>query len=347
LHDAERFCRRILPEVSRTFAISIRCLPGELGRAVLTGYLLCRIADTIEDDPTADVSRKTQLFQAFVRAFDDAAGADRLPQTVVDLAGAEHDMRLMRASDRVFQLYRSLPDAAQGHLREWVLEMVRGMQSFVQRYPQGIRIQTVEEYREYCYYVAGTVGHLLTELWREFAPGIGRQTYAALRERCASFGEALQTVNILKDIAWDAERENSIYIPSETLSVHGSSHAALLNPAHVAHTRAALKPFMGLAESGLNSALEYVLLVPRRAFPVRVFCALPVLFAYATMRDLSTSTAMLRAGGGGGVKISRREVKSLILVGPVAVASNHAFRRLVDRVRVRPFNLVPSFATHG
>ena len=48
--------------------------------------------------------------------------------------------------------------------------MVRGMREFVTRYPQGIRIQTVEEYREYCFYVAGTVGHLLTGLWKLHGP---------------------------------------------------------------------------------------------------------------------------------------------------------------------------------
>ena len=49
LAEAERFGREILPAVSRTFALSIRVLPGELGRAVLAAYLLCRIADTLED----------------------------------------------------------------------------------------------------------------------------------------------------------------------------------------------------------------------------------------------------------------------------------------------------------
>ena len=50
LPAAERFGREVLPAVSRTFALSIRVLPGTLGRAVLTAYLLCRIADTVEDD---------------------------------------------------------------------------------------------------------------------------------------------------------------------------------------------------------------------------------------------------------------------------------------------------------
>jgi farnesyl-diphosphate farnesyltransferase len=182
--------------------------------------------------------------------------------------------------------------------------------------------------------VAGTVGHLLTELWRELAPGIGRRTYAALVERCVSFGEALQTVNILKDIALDAERENSIYIPSDALAAHGSGHGTLLSPEHTVHNRAALRTVMELAEHGLRDAVEYVALLPRRALPVRIFCALPVLLAVATMRDLSTSTAMLRAGGA--VKISRAEVQALMVLGPPAAASNRAFRGLIDRVRRGP-----------
>ncbi|MFU8831083.1 MAG: squalene/phytoene synthase family protein, partial [Wenzhouxiangella sp.] len=46
------FQDRILPGVSRTFALTIPCLPEPLKIAVTNAYLLCRIADTIEDDPT-------------------------------------------------------------------------------------------------------------------------------------------------------------------------------------------------------------------------------------------------------------------------------------------------------
>ena len=42
---------RILPYVSRTFALTIPQLPPALRTAVTNAYLLCRIADTIEDEP--------------------------------------------------------------------------------------------------------------------------------------------------------------------------------------------------------------------------------------------------------------------------------------------------------
>ena len=77
--DAERFAREILPAVSRTFALSIRVLPGELGRAVLAAYLLCRIADTLEDEPSLPADAKAALLDQLERCFDDAAAADAFP----------------------------------------------------------------------------------------------------------------------------------------------------------------------------------------------------------------------------------------------------------------------------
>ena len=41
---------RLLQGVSRTFALSIPELPSALRPAVVNGYLLCRVADTIEDE---------------------------------------------------------------------------------------------------------------------------------------------------------------------------------------------------------------------------------------------------------------------------------------------------------
>ena len=43
------WARTVLPRVSRTFAINIRVLRGSLGDAVRTAYLMCRVADTLED----------------------------------------------------------------------------------------------------------------------------------------------------------------------------------------------------------------------------------------------------------------------------------------------------------
>lgn len=337
IRKAERFGQTILPDVSRTFAISIRFLPGDLGRAVLTAYLLCRIADTIEDDNATPPADRAALLDEFLRTLVDRDAAEAFPARAARLKGDAAHLQLVRHTDLVLVLFRTLPPRTQERVAHWVREMGLGMAKFVRTYPQGIRIQTLAEYREYCYYVAGTVGCMLTELWHLHARPVGKREFEKLWAKCQAFGEALQTVNILKDIAWDAQHENSIYIPAHDLQAEGSSHESLLSPQHLEHNHRAVLHFIELARTDLDDALEYILLIPRRAVAIRAFCLLPLLFAYATLRELSGSRAMLTVGGT--VKISRREVKSLMIVGFLALLSNAALRRLVRRVKARPFTL--------
>ena len=56
-----QFQNEILQDVSRTFALTIPQLPPPLYRAVANAYLLCRIADTIEDDSKLTFQEKKTL----------------------------------------------------------------------------------------------------------------------------------------------------------------------------------------------------------------------------------------------------------------------------------------------
>ncbi len=335
--DAAQFCTAILPAVSRTFALGIRALRRDLGQAVLDAYLLCRIADTVEDAPGIDPAEKAALFDDFIASFSNTAALARFLSGVKKLSGEAAHILLTNNTDLVLQHFGALPKATRDIVLKWVTEMSVGMRKFVLLYPGGIRIQTLEEYREYCYYVAGTVGYMLTDLWHEHSSSIGERRYQVLREHCRAFAEALQTVNILKDVAVDAEKENSIYIPEELLQSEGSAQSTILSPELLTRNRAALGVLIHMAWDDLEEARTYLLLIPRRAVSIRLFCILPLLLAYATLRDLVRSSAMLQSGGS--VKISRREVKSLLMTGAAVVMSNRAVRALVERVRKRAFEL--------
>jgi len=69
--DDRRFCAEMLPNVSRTFAACIRLLPPKVENAVLIAYLLCRIADTIEDTADLPVADKERLLAHFRACLDD------------------------------------------------------------------------------------------------------------------------------------------------------------------------------------------------------------------------------------------------------------------------------------
>jgi len=335
LSDAERLSRLLLPRVSRTFALGIKLLPPKLEPPVRAGYLLCRIADTIEDDLVATPERKAELLDAFLACFDSAAAADEFGSCIAELSANDDYLALVAQTGHVFLTYRMLDAPTRDILRRWITEMVRGMRRFVVDHPDGIRIASIDEFREYCYFVAGTVGHLLTELWYEHSVFVGKSTYARLLLDCEAFGEALQTVNILKDIAWDAERENAIYIPSDLLAAVGSGHDAILRDERRAANRDALAPLIRLAHEDIERALRYIEALPATALRIRLFCALPVLFAIATMRELEHSEAMLVSGGA--VKIARAEVRALVVAGSTSTLTNRTLRWLVDRVRKRPF----------
>ncbi len=335
--DAERALRLLLPRVSRTFALGIKLLPAKLEPPVRLGYLLCRIADTVEDELGMAPGRKAQLLDAFLACFEEPRLADAFGDCVAELRANEDYLELVARTGLIFQSYRALDAPTRTILQHWVTEMVRGMQRFVLESRDGIRITSLAEFRQYCYFVAGTVGHLLTDLWREHSSFIGQATYERLLDDCEAFGEVLQTVNILKDIAWDAEHENAIFVPSELLRAVGSSHDAILRDDRRVANRAALGPLIDLANDDIERALRYIEGIPAGAMRIRLFCALPLLFAIATMRELERSDEMLVPGGV--VKIGRAEVRALVIAGSTSTLTNRTLRWLAERVRKRPFTL--------
>ena len=335
--DAERASRLLLPRVSRTFALGIKLLPARLEAPVRLGYLLCRIADTVEDELGMAPQRKAQLLDEFLACFDEPRLAGSFGDCVAELRANDDYLALVAQTGLIFQSYRALDAPTRAILQRWVTEMVRGMQRFVLESPAGIRIATLAEFRQYCYFVAGTVGHLLTDLWREHSSFIGQATYERLLDDCEAFGEVLQTVNILKDIAWDAEHENAIFVPAELLRAVGSSHDRILDDDGRVANRAALAPLMDLANDDIERALRYIEGIPAAAMRIRLFCALPLLFAIATMRELERSDEMLVPGGV--VKIGRAEVRALVIAGSTSTLTNRTLRWLAERVRKRPFTL--------
>ena len=90
LTELEAYQVRALRLVSRTFALTIPQLPAPLRRVVGNFYLLCRIADTVEDATEIDGDTKAQYQQRFLevmRGQTDPQGfakevAPRLGQSV-------------------------------------------------------------------------------------------------------------------------------------------------------------------------------------------------------------------------------------------------------------------------
>jgi farnesyl-diphosphate farnesyltransferase len=320
-HDADgAYCHEILPKVSRTFALCIPLLPESLGHTTLVAYLICRVADTIEDAVSLAPAAKVALLDAWARSLDDdgwtagtITGAFPTP--------ASDDERLVNDADVVLREFRRLPEAQQRAVRPWVREMCAGMAEFVQRPPGGI--VTVDDLDRYTYYVAGTVGHLLTRLFRLYDTRSAPERYERLEALATSFGRGLQLTNIIKDVADDRRRGFS-FVPRQLCQLAGIRPEDLQDEKHRAEARRVLLALIEKAKGHLTDALAYSTTLPRRLYGVRIFCLTSLYFAVRTLRLAERDRRLLDPEHK--VKITRAEVYRTLAATRVIAPSNTLVR---------------------
>lgn len=222
--NATDFYQPHLDRVSRSFAFCIARLEGELRDWVSLSYLLCRLLDTIEDAAWPNRPDQDRAFDAF-RAFlenpptpiEVSAWAQTFP------AGIEPgEQALLGDAYRCFTELHSLPPEVKEKIRRPVLHMYKGMRHFLaeRRANGGLRLRTMADVNQYCFFVAGLVGELLTDLVAHRRPGAPHNYRDAFH-----FGLFLQKINLLKDQAQD-EREGRFLVPSRREMLASLAHDA-------------------------------------------------------------------------------------------------------------------------
>ncbi len=316
VEQAQAFCREVLPSVSRTFALNIPVLPAPLDLAVTVAYLLCRIADTVEDEARGAAVERQALLAELARLctlpVDLALAAERFSAGAVASLRAQApaaEVTLLRGTPRVLQALASLPSPVQAPIARCVREMASGMGEVVARaQARGAPgLVNLEETLEYCYYVAGTVGEMLTRLFLWHSPELeARQR--DVESRAVAFGRALQLTNILKDVREDLER-GDCWLPLDVLARHGVTPQNLLAPERRAQAVAALDELVSVAHGEIRRAFEYTLALPREEQGLRLFCLWPLFMAVLTLRQLHGNPAVFEPAP---VKISRSAVSSVM-----------------------------------
>ncbi|MBN2195001.1 MAG: squalene/phytoene synthase family protein [Polyangiaceae bacterium] len=303
------FCRAVLPRVSRSFALSIEALPPGLREAVRTTYLLCRIVDTVEDQVGLVVADRTALYDDFDAALAATAAEpvqgearasatrfeDRARALALDADGAGGE--LCRQASVVFAEFAVLPSPQRAIIRRHVAEMSGGMREFSERADRlgRLRLRDIADLERYCYFVAGTLGQLLTALFELEVPSLSADARTGVRERAISFGLGLQMVNIVKDVAEDHLR-GDVFLPESLASDHGVELDSLLLPQYRVAGLSVVGTVSRIARSHLDRAREYTLLWPPvEGRDVRLFCTVPLALALATLHEVDHGEATLRA----------------------------------------------------
>ena len=317
------FQGRFLEDVSRTFALTIPQLPPPLYLAVGNAYLLCRIADTIEDEPNLNIDQKsifTDWFSEVVRGNKDASTFAADLTKVLSSATSEGERELIASTEQVVKITHDFSIPQRHAIERCVEVMTKGMGKF-QKSAGTAGLKDMSELDQYCYYVAGIVGEMLTELFSDYSPEIAEQKDEML-VLAIKFGQGLQMTNILKDM-WEDRQRGICWLPRDVFLKYGIELDSI-NPTEP-RLRYGILDLVAVANQNLQGALRYILIIPSYETGIRRHCLSALGMAVLTLRRIYKNPDFI---GGNEVKISRRSVKIILFVTHLLVRSNLGLRIL-------------------
>jgi farnesyl-diphosphate farnesyltransferase len=315
-HPDLGWCHDAVQGVSRTFALTVDVLEEPMSSYICVGYLLCRVADTVEDADHISPDEQARLLRSYDAALDPATDDDidafvRAVKPHLPPEGDRNDdWQVVAEADRVVSVFEALPEDVREAVTPPARELVQGMAMFVERYADdgGLRIQSREELEEYCYYAAGTVGNLITNLVTR--GDVGGERARRLYDTAEEFGLLLQLVNISKDVYDDYTEENNVYLPAVWLESEGVPQEEVVDPRHERGASSVVRRTAEHAKSFVDDAQTYLELVPTHDGNTLAAWAIPYLLAVGTLRELLSRPEDALTDSD--VKVSRQEVFAVV-----------------------------------
>lgn len=223
IETAYDYCEELTRREAGNFYHSFKYLPEQKRRSIMAYYAFCRRADDIADGDFVDV---------FPGGSEDDPESISYRSSIERLSPGNPVLDRSTYNEKMSQLfyYRKKLSTAYGNMtstdpifialkdtvkrngihRELLDDMISGMENDFHKN----RYQTFEELYSYCYRVASTVGLVCIEIYGYDEP--------MAKEYAESWGVFMQLINIIRDVAEDADRDR-IYLPLEDLARWGIS----------------------------------------------------------------------------------------------------------------------------
>ena len=312
---------QLLQKVSRSFALCIKVLPHPLSEQMMVSYLVYRVIDTIEDS-SSPLSVKKALFSSFLSLLSakkpDGLRAQKLSSQMLSSLSYKYERELLESLPQLMLAFRSQTPQARQRILKWGHVMAKGMYEFQEK-----PIETFADQDRYSYYVAGVIGNLFNDLLHLNAI-IGMRLKRKLSRFARQFGLALQKVNILRDIADDISSRR-YYWPSKLLAKYGLDYSSICSASNRERALAVLREQIADARKYIDAAMQYILLLPKNALRVRMFCLIPLFMAIESYVKCMDNREIFEEGKK--VKITREQVFEIVAKSKLYGTSNERLVR--------------------
>lgn len=295
-----------LKRVSRSFAFCIERLQPPFRNWVGLAYILCRLVDTVEDslwNSRTEQQKSFQAFDEFIKGTHDKSAvnlwASAFPASIPD-----SEKHLLKEASTFFWDLHQLPENVRHVIKRTVLDMGRGMAHFSKNGNAGIEVKNLVEANQYCFFVAGIIGEMLTELF-----AASEASYQIDSEKITNayrFGLFLQKINLLKDQMRDLPEGRNLVPNREEMR-------------------------QSLVADG-HGAIHYILDIPESRKDYRIFCAWSLFLGLASLSYIDQSWKEQK-----NIKIPR--TRTLLILGKVEliIGNNEKLKKMYNEMMLNNF----------
>ncbi|KAI9476122.1 MAG: farnesyl-diphosphate farnesyltransferase [Benjaminiella poitrasii] len=296
---SKKRCYGFLNMTSRSFAAVIQELDDGLRDAVCLFYLVLRGLDTIEDDMTLSLDRKVEL----LRSFDQIIY--KKGWTFNENGPNEKDRELLVHFDVVIDEFLRLKPEFQQVIANITKLMGNGMADYASgEHRENTAVAKIADFDLYCHYVAGLVGHGLSDLFA--ASGLESEEIAKDKDLSNSMGLFLQKTNIIRDYREDLDDGRQFW-PREIWGNYVDKFSDLTKPENKLKAKYCLNDMVLNVLNQVPDVLTY--LSKLRNQSVFNFCAIPQVMAIATLALVFNNLEIYQRN----IKIRKGEAVKLIL----------------------------------
>nr|AMT75533.1 squalene synthase [Panax sokpayensis] len=270
------FCYSMLHKVSRSFGLVIQQLGPQLRDAVCIFYLVLRALDTVEDDTSIPTEVKVPILMAFHRHIYDKDWHFS--------CGTKEYKVLMDEFHHVSNAFLELGSGYQEAIEDITMRMGAGMAKFICK-----EVETINDYDEYCHYVAELVGLGLSKLFH--ASGAEDLATDSLSN---SMGLFLQKTNIIRDYLEDINEipKSRMFWPRQIWSKYVDKLEDLKYEENSAKAVQCLNDMVTDALVHAEDCLKYM--SDLRGPAIFRFCAIPPDYGIATLALCFNNTQVFR-----------------------------------------------------